>query len=124
MTVSLVVNKSLNQNNKRICYLPQRSWGKVIFSQASVILSTGGSAPRGEVCSQKGVCSGEAGSRVGGGGAWSWGCLVETPPGQLLLWAVRILLECILVVRYGFCASQNVPSLLRHPVGSSGNSDQ
>ena len=25
------------------CYRPQRSWGKVIFSQASVILSTGGS---------------------------------------------------------------------------------
>ena len=25
-------------------YRPQRSWGKVIFSQASVILSTGGSA--------------------------------------------------------------------------------
>ena len=24
------------------CYRPQRSWGKVIFSQASVILSTGG----------------------------------------------------------------------------------
>ena len=26
------------------CYRPQRSWGKVIFSQASVILSTGGRA--------------------------------------------------------------------------------
>ena len=51
------------------------------------------------------------GCLVPGGGAWSqwgylvpWGkplpggCLVEThPPGRLLLWAVRILLECILV---------------------------
>ena len=35
---------------------PQRSWGKVIFSQASVILSTGGCG---------GACS--------GGGAWSRG---------------------------------------------------
>ena len=43
---------------------------------------------------------------VPGGGAWSQGggapgprggCLVETPPGRLLLRAVRILLECILV---------------------------
>ena len=30
------------------CYRPQRSWGKVIFSQASVILLTGGHAWRGE----------------------------------------------------------------------------
>ena len=29
---------------KRLCYRPQRSWGKVIFSQASVILLTGGRA--------------------------------------------------------------------------------
>ena len=46
----------------------------------------------------------------GGGGVWSWGGdawsrgvpgpggLVETPPRQVLLPAVRILLECILVV--------------------------
>ena len=65
-------------------YRPQRSFGKVIFSQASVILSTGwgacsgggGSAPGG--CLLRGVCL------VGGsalGGAWPWmGCLVETPP--------------------------------------------
>ena len=34
------------------CYLPQRSWGKVIFSQASVILFTGicDSVHRGRVC--------------------------------------------------------------------------
>ena len=60
-------------------YRPQRSWGKVIFSQVSVILSTGaggrgmpglggGSAPW-----RRGICSWEGGSAPGGG------CLVETP---------------------------------------------
>ena len=69
-------------------YRPQRSWGKVIFSQASVILSTaGGSWSRG----------GGAWSWVGWGGAWSWGVPGGDPPGRLLLRAVRILLECILV---------------------------
>ena len=42
-----------------------------------------------------GVCS-RGVSAPGGGG----GCLVETPPGRPLLRAVRILLECILVLRY------------------------
>ena len=52
-------------------YRPQRSWGKVIFSQASVILSTGGrclllgGAWSGRCLLLGGVCSG--------------GCLVETP---------------------------------------------
>ena len=36
------------------------------------------------------------------GGSAPEGCLVETPPGQLLLRAVRILLECILVVCINF----------------------
>ena len=31
------------------------------------------------------------------GDAWSWGCVETLPPEQLLLLAVRILLECILV---------------------------
>ena len=31
------------------------------------------------------------------GGACSWGVPGGDPPGRLLLWAVRILLECILV---------------------------
>ena len=59
-------------------YRPQRSWGKVMFLQASVILLTGG------------VCSWGGGDLLWGG-AWSWGgllpggsapggCLVETPP--------------------------------------------
>ena len=71
-------------------YRQQRSWGKVIFSQASVILLTGGSA-----------CSGGAGPEgVSGPGGLPAprGGLVETPPsGWPLLWAVRILLECLLV---------------------------
>ena len=46
-------------------YRPQRSWGKVIFSQACVILFTGG------VCMVLGV-----------GGAWSGGCMV--PGGYLV----------------------------------------
>ena len=100
-------------------YRPQRSLGKVIFSQASVILSTGtvpgpgGSAPGG-ACSQGGVpalgesWSGEPARRrecLVQGGACSWGvpgpervCLVETPPGWLLLRAVHILLEYIVVM--------------------------
>ena len=44
-------------------YRPQRSWGKVMFSQASVILSTGGVCSRGRGC-------------LVSGGRWS---LVETP---------------------------------------------
>ena len=60
-------------------YRPQRSWGKVIFSQASVILLTGGGVPApGGGCSQGGVWS--------RGVVWSWGgglvpggCIVETP---------------------------------------------
>ena len=50
------------------------------------------------------------------GDAWSWGvsaprgCLVETPPGGLLLRAVRILLECFLVVINEHCAGQQVRS--------------
>ena len=56
--------------------------------------------PRGGACSRGGAARGGACSREdayskgvpASGGAW-W-----RPPGQLLLWAVRILLECILVV--------------------------
>ena len=40
--LSIVINKSQSQSH---CYHPQRSCGKVIFSQASVILSTGGCLP-------------------------------------------------------------------------------
>ena len=73
----------------RLYYRPQRSWGKVIFSQASVILSTGGlSAPRG-VWSRRSLLPGEVpgpgGLLLGGwlpgpGRCLVRGCLVETPP--------------------------------------------
>ena len=55
-------------------YRPQRSWGKVIFSQVSVILLTGKCLLRG-VSAQWGVCS---------GGGLPWGCLlwgVSAPRG-------------------------------------------
>ena len=66
-------------------YRPQRSWGKVIFSQASVILSAGG-VPGPGGCAWSGGVPGPGGMVPGG-----------NPPGRLLLRAVRILLECILV---------------------------
>ena len=64
-----------------------------------------------EFCSQGGRVPGPGGYLVPGG-AWSRGCLVpggawsqegvwRTPPGRLLLRALRILLECILV-QYDF----------------------
>ena len=71
-------------------YRPQRSWGKVIFSQASVILLTGG----GLVPGGCGVWSGGVRSR---GMSAPGGVPGGDPPGRLLLQAVRTLLECILV---------------------------
>ena len=65
---------------KLIYYRPQRSWGKVIFSQAFVILLTGG--------------GGRAWLLLGGGGrAWDTTRYGDTINER----AVRILLECILV---------------------------
>ena len=122
-------------------YRPQRSWGKVIFSQASVILFTGGGVvsqhalqvvsqhalqqvsggrypsmpcrcpgphPGGKfrgIWPDGGVCrptpKGEVEGDLAGGCLLPGGCLLlggsGDPPGRLLLWAVRILLECILV---------------------------
>ena len=93
-------------------YRPQRSWGKVIFSQASMILSTGGGSSRGGggACSWGGVCSWGGLQAHTQGGIWGGsgpgphprgklrGIWSRPPPRQLLLWAVRILLECILVI--------------------------
>ena len=71
-------------NQSYVFYRPQRSWGKVIFSQASVILFTG------RVCLS--AC---------------WDTLLpgkETPPAHCILGdtvykrAVCILLECTLVL--------------------------
>ena len=44
-----------------------------------------------------GVCAWSWGVPGLGGGSGPGGCLVETIPQRLLLWAVCILLECILV---------------------------
>ena len=57
------------------CYRPQRSWGKVIFSQVSVILLTGGCMLPGGACS-RGVPAprGVVVSALGG-------CLLRGVPG-------------------------------------------
>ena len=61
MLTVVLVGRCAPEFNVRAHYRPQRSWGKVIFSQASVILLPGGAcvvaqgeacvvAPRGGVC--------------------------------------------------------------------------
>ena len=90
-------------------------WGKVIFLHLFVCHSVhrGVCLLRGDVCfllggaSSQGVLPPEgvlppAGVCFLPGGASSRGCLVETPPGRLLLRAVRILLKCILVFCLNF----------------------
>ena len=85
-------------------YRPQRSWGKVIFSQASVILFTGGGCLVLGGGLLPGGVTDPGGSALGGVCSWGWGLVPgvpggdPSPPGQLLLRAVRILLECILVI--------------------------
>ena len=90
-------------------------WGKVIFSEACVknsvhegegvpgpggrVPGPGGSAPRG------GLVPGESGP----GGCLLPGVVWRPPPGQLLLPAVRILLECILVIFMQF-PTKNLPN--------------
>ena len=82
--------------NEMYFYRPQRSWGKVIFSQVSVILLIGGvSAPGGPA---PGVCA-----CSGGGGACSWG--VSAPGGCLLLrgrWMVETPRDGHCCGRYAF----------------------
>ena len=53
-------------------YRPQRSWGKVIFSQASVILSTGGHVCLGGMCAWGGMCGWGV---CMAGGAWQGACM-------------------------------------------------
>ena len=63
-----------------------------------VCLSTGGSGPGGLPGPGGGAWSRGVGVPAPRGGrSGPGGCLVETPR-RLLLWAVRILLECILVL--------------------------
>ena len=61
-----------------------------VFTGVSDSVNEGGVSAPGGVCSWEGVCS--------------RGCLLRgvpggDPPGRPLLWAVRILLECILVMK-------------------------
>ena len=90
-------------------YRPQRSWGKVIFSQASVILLTGVCFLLGGGVLPPGGVSAPGGGLAGGG-----------PPGRLLLRAVRILLECILVLfmfsRTSISFSKCVVCMIYRPV--------
>ena len=103
------------------CYRPQRSWGKVIFSEACVKNSVhggeGGPSPhpgrklwglaRGLQAHTQGKLRGLAGRGLFPGphpggfqaqGGVSQHALRQTPPSrQLLLRAVCMLLECILV---------------------------
>ena len=63
----LRLNIKFRQSEITCFYRPQRSWGKVIFSQAFVILSTGGG---GVVCGCRGACVVARGCMVARGGAW------------------------------------------------------
>ena len=85
----LASNTIIELNFLHNFYRLQRSWGKVMFLLASVILFTGGVPGPGGSASGGCLVPGGAWSRGGfcsrGGGAWSWGvsaprgCLVETP---------------------------------------------
>ena len=103
-------------------YRPQRSWGKVMFSQASVILSRrgvstrhppGADTPRHQTPPPPGPDTPLRHKHTPPGAdnsqeqtppleqtpPWSRYPLgPDTPPGRPLLRAVRILLECILIV--------------------------
>ena len=71
-----------------------------IFTGMCDSVNRGGASSRGVSGPRRFLVMGDVWSRGGllgrGGGLVPGGCLVETPPGQLLLRAVRILLECFL----------------------------
>ena len=73
---------------KRIITARKRSCRKVMFLQVSVILFTGGGWDPSMHCGCPGPHSGGLQAHTRG---------ADTPPGQLLLQAVRTLLECNLV---------------------------
>ena len=78
----MCLDKTFPLGHFMLHYHPQRSWGKVIFSQLSVILSTGGLLPGG-ACSRGWLLPGVPGP----GDAWSGGCLV----GRCLVWGVLVM---------------------------------
>ena len=90
-------------------YLPQRSWAKVMFLQASVILSTRGGLPQcmlGYHSPQE-----QTPPPLGADTPWDQthpGTRLSPPPGSRRQHMVnerpvRILLECILVSTYFYC---------------------
>ena len=88
----------LKLSGSRSYYRPQRSWGKVIFSEACVK----NSVHRRGVCGRGGVCVAGAGHVWQGGRAWQGVYMVgEGVHGRYYeivnKRVVRILLECILV---------------------------
>ena len=106
--------KSFNSDPAQF-YRPQTKFGARKYVYRCVSVHRGVPGPRGDVW---------PGGCLVPGGAWSWGvqgvpgpggCLVETTPapGRLLLRAVRIPLECILVllmvVSHGGCKQQIPP---------------
>ena len=102
----MVTGTLLVQGNTASCYLPQTKFGarQYVYRCVSVHRGvsglgggawSGGSGPRVCLFPGGGTCSG----RFWSGGACSGGCLVEIPAERLLLRAVRILLECILVMK-------------------------
>ena len=77
-------------------YPPATKLGQgYIFTGVCHSVNGGMSALGGCVPALGGTCSG--GVSAPGGSVCSREGLVETPPGRPLLWAVRIILECILV---------------------------
>ena len=86
--------------SRRVCY-PSMHCSRGDVCYPSISCSWGVPAPWVGVCS-RGVCSGEWVSAWSGGVYCHGGLLPEVPggepPGRLLLRAVRILLECILVL--------------------------
>ena len=115
-TISCLISERFSP----FCYRPQRSWGKVIFSEACVKNSvhSGGVHGRGGGGHVRWLCGGGAcvvvgehawqgcvlGGMHGGGHVWQGACIPRMPPPghheirSVNARAVRILLECILVL--------------------------
>ena len=98
---------------------------KVMFLHLSVILSIGGCLGPGPGWRLQGLargwCPGPHQGCPGPGGvqAQAWGCIpacteTDTPSRRLLLRAVRILLECILVLHVNFEISKSIICDLNH----------
>ena len=101
-------------------YHPQRSCGNVMFIRLSVILFTGqglcpGGLCPGSLCPEGSLSRGSLcpGGALYPGGLWG-GSLSGRPPYGYV-WAVRILLECILVSSSMFCTILLMTLLCQFP---------